>query len=417
MIKYFGLEFDGTRIYTENGNVIYVPPKESKLFEILLNNVGSLVNTSEIYEHVWGAAVVGPESINRCVSSLRSIIAPHGKNIKSISRRGYILLEHTKSEQVDRNQNIKTTLNSSADSCEEQNVIKSALNLLGFRRNKNCLAAIFLLKNYVDKNPNSDQSLSIIAEIYMLQVLRGYVNARVGLSRASVFAKSALIINNKNPHAHAIVGLVKMILENNIEYKYSFEHAINADPEDPRVKYYVGLGFLYSGEVMKACECLVKAVEIQGVVPIYCGATAYVLALCGREAEGLAMLDRAIKNMPWDDTVYFFRSILKAKLGDFSGALMDVEIASEIDGGESFYYKSFFALYLNKSGKIEESKRILDKILASVGENNLSSVFLYPVSQIYGKLAARVFYKKIVNTACPHKFIIDNYRTKTNINI
>jgi len=82
----FRLCADGTlfRLATE----IRLPPKELQLLRLLAGNAGWVVSAEQLRKSLWGDVYVSPDSLPRCVSSLRSHLGSPDC-IQTVYKRGY----------------------------------------------------------------------------------------------------------------------------------------------------------------------------------------------------------------------------------------------------------------------------------------------------------------------------------------
>lgn len=80
----------------------------------------------------------------------------------------------------------------------------------------------------------------------------------------------------------------------------------------------------------------------------------------GKDAEALKNLDDAIKNDPKNAVLYYVRGVLKAKQDNEEGAEQDYAKSFELD---NTYFDAIYnlgAIYVNKSGVIQEKMNALD---------------------------------------------------------
>jgi tetratricopeptide (TPR) repeat protein len=80
----------------------------------------------------------------------------------------------------------------------------------------------------------------------------------------------------------------------------------------------------------------------------------------GKDAEALKNLDDAIKNDPKNAVLYYVRGVLKAKQDNEEGAELDYAKSFELD---NTYFDAIYnlgAIYVNKSGAIQEKMNALD---------------------------------------------------------
>lgn len=82
----FRLEADGTLFRGEE--TVHVPPRELAALRLLLERAGRVVSPSEIMQALWGDVHVTPESVLRCMSSLRACLGSE-EWIQTLYKRGY----------------------------------------------------------------------------------------------------------------------------------------------------------------------------------------------------------------------------------------------------------------------------------------------------------------------------------------
>lgn len=82
----FRLEADGTLYRDEEP--VHVPPRELAALRLLLERAGRVVTPSEIMQALWGDVHVTPESVLRCMSSLRACLGSDDW-IETLYKRGY----------------------------------------------------------------------------------------------------------------------------------------------------------------------------------------------------------------------------------------------------------------------------------------------------------------------------------------
>lgn len=93
----FRLEADGSLF--RGTSLIHLPPKELAALRLLLAKAGQVVAPAEVKQALWGDLNVTPDSVPKCLSSLRARLQPD-ECIQTVYKRGYRLMaEVRKSEQ------------------------------------------------------------------------------------------------------------------------------------------------------------------------------------------------------------------------------------------------------------------------------------------------------------------------------
>jgi DNA-binding winged helix-turn-helix (wHTH) protein/tetratricopeptide (TPR) repeat protein len=80
------LEADGT--LTRGDEVIHLPPKELAALNLLLAHAGQIVTHRQLKTALWGDVHVTDDSVPKCLSSLRELLAPDDY-IQTVYKRGY----------------------------------------------------------------------------------------------------------------------------------------------------------------------------------------------------------------------------------------------------------------------------------------------------------------------------------------
>jgi DNA-binding winged helix-turn-helix (wHTH) protein len=82
----FRLQVDGTLLRGET--VVHLPPRELGALRILIAHAGQIVTPLELRQALWGEVHVTPDSVLKCLSSLRARLEPE-RCIQTIYKRGY----------------------------------------------------------------------------------------------------------------------------------------------------------------------------------------------------------------------------------------------------------------------------------------------------------------------------------------
>lgn len=82
----FRLEPDGTLL--RGKTVVHLPPKELAALRLLVAHAGQIVTPLQLRQTLWGDVHVTADSVPKCISSLRAILAPEAC-IQTVYKRGY----------------------------------------------------------------------------------------------------------------------------------------------------------------------------------------------------------------------------------------------------------------------------------------------------------------------------------------
>ena len=84
------LHLDAQGVLTRGEEVIHLPPKELAALRLLLAHAGQIVTVQQLKQTLWGDVHVTDDSVPKCVSSLRELLAP-SDCIQTVYKRGYRL--------------------------------------------------------------------------------------------------------------------------------------------------------------------------------------------------------------------------------------------------------------------------------------------------------------------------------------
>ena len=87
-ILFGGLRLDTQGVLIRGNDVVHLPPRELAALRFLLAHAGQIVTVHQLKEALWGDVHVTDDSVPKCVSSLRELLAPTDC-IQTVYKRGY----------------------------------------------------------------------------------------------------------------------------------------------------------------------------------------------------------------------------------------------------------------------------------------------------------------------------------------
>ena len=93
----FVLTADGTLLHGET--IIHLPPMELAALRLLMAHAGEIVSPLQLKKALWGDVHVTPDSIVKCLSSLRARLKPE-ECIQTVYKRGYRLTAEVQPEDA-----------------------------------------------------------------------------------------------------------------------------------------------------------------------------------------------------------------------------------------------------------------------------------------------------------------------------
>lgn len=82
----FRLEADGS--FFRGGSALHLPPRELAALRLLIEYAGQIVTPGQLKQSLWGDVHVSPDSVPKCLSSLRAHLHP-ADCIQTVYKRGY----------------------------------------------------------------------------------------------------------------------------------------------------------------------------------------------------------------------------------------------------------------------------------------------------------------------------------------
>jgi len=89
-ITFGNLRLDADGTLTRGDQIIHLPPKELAALKLLLAHAGQIVTHPQLKRALWGDVHVTDDSVPKCMSSLRELLAPDDY-IQTVYKRGYRL--------------------------------------------------------------------------------------------------------------------------------------------------------------------------------------------------------------------------------------------------------------------------------------------------------------------------------------
>ena len=183
---------------------------------------------------------------------------------------------------------------------------------------------------------------------------------------ARTAAEKALEIDDSLPQAHSALGWIAFIYD----YDYgaaesAFQRAIELDPDYATAYNWYGVMLACIGRDDEAVEIMMRARQLDPGSMIINRDLACVLSWVGKVDEAEQQLKKTIEMDPDFIPAYAHLGRIYTHKGMYDEAFTQYEIVQELDS-EWFNLDVMLGYTLAKVGRIDESKKILDKILASI---------------------------------------------------
>lgn len=99
---------------TKKGRMVKIPPKETGVLRLLLENAGDVVTKEAIINKIWHGGIVSDESLTRCLYMLRKRLGENEqvKFIETVYGKGYCFI-HPLQETLNNENNLNESKNAS----------------------------------------------------------------------------------------------------------------------------------------------------------------------------------------------------------------------------------------------------------------------------------------------------------------
>src|ERR1700677_1794801 len=84
----------GRRELRARGVSVPIGGRAFEIIQVLVRPAGSLVTKDDLMGRVWPGAIVGDNTLQVHISAVRKALGPYRSMLKTVSGRGYRLLDH-----------------------------------------------------------------------------------------------------------------------------------------------------------------------------------------------------------------------------------------------------------------------------------------------------------------------------------
>ncbi|MCZ0961098.1 winged helix-turn-helix domain-containing protein [Paracoccus benzoatiresistens] len=344
--------------------VVRLPPKETRLLACLVEASGAILPVGLLLDRVWGTEPVGPESLTRCLSMLRTQLARFTAEpvIETFHRRGYRLALPVKHYTLESGGTLNPIWQTSFRQAEE--LFLQALQLLGRRSRIEFAMAQERLGKSVAIDPNYLPALTAIGDLHIASAMRRYDHPRLAGQRAAAVACDTIKRFPEAGGAKAILGFSLAVIEGKDEGFALLDDAVRLDPEGWLIRFYRGWALGGIGRFDEALADMVAGLRLSPMNPGLIGAYGHVLFCAGRAQDALAVLREAVQVLPLTTTVHAALAEVAGWLSLHDEALAHGRLTETLSEGSSSL-SGVFAYALARAGRTDEAHETIERFTSS----------------------------------------------------
>ena len=381
--KFANYSFDVHAGLVYDGHAVHLPPKEKGLLQALLAARGQIVRKEDLMVKVWGTNETSDESISRTVYRLR--VAMHSSGGPEVVETVY-------------NSGFRVTVPVREATMKES----SSLNALTHSMRPNAIAALisareFLARQSVDDieaaahaarlaislDPSFAAAWASLAEIRMCQAIRSLRPPREAGWLAKEAAQTALTIDPQSASALAILGWVRVMIDQDVARGMDeLDRAIAIDPDYWVANLLRGWALQAAGRLDEAVHMMRRTMELNAASHAVNGILALYLMFAGAQAEAQALAPELAKRFSTVDNAQCIASTVAAVNGMHEEALVFGRKAMVLAPHTPIMHCPY-AYALAVSGRVDEARAVV----AAIEESSLPlpSAGLAPVYLAMGQ--------------------------------
>jgi DNA-binding winged helix-turn-helix (wHTH) protein/Tfp pilus assembly protein PilF len=365
--------FDGDVLY-KGATWIPLAPKEAKFLRVLIEANGEVVTLAQLLEQIWPNQKTGPESITRCVSTLRKKLDSRKPIVATVPHRGYRFAAQLEAPVVAAE---PPTLASTSQTnpaalrtlflAREASVRRSRSSYFESRR---------LMYEAANLDPKSDLVWTNIAQLHITLAMSSFLDAKVAAARAKDAAELALTLNPGNYEALAAKAFCEVVVDGDAHALAALAQAAKAVPDSPPILNYYGWALASLGNLEQALLVYGKLIDIPGVGQGDQLNYGYLQFCQGNTVSALRYLYKARENAPEFGPLHGMIALVEAWNGDVEASRSSIARALELSP-QNPNMLSIDAYVKAKSGDHLGAQRRITELRVN-GEFLCSAGFLAP---------------------------------------
>ena len=365
LFKFADYTFDAHAGLVYDGQAVHLPPKEKGLLQALLGARGQIVRKEDLMVKVWGTSETSDESISRTVYRLRVAMQSSGgpEVVETVYNSGFRVVVPVREVTMKASSSLNALTHSTRPNAIA--ALISAREFLARQSVADIEAAANAVRLAISLDPTFSAAWSTLAEIRIIQAIRSLRSPREAGWLAKEAAQTALNIDPQSASALAILGWVRVMIDQDCERGLEdLDRAIAIDPDYWVANMLRGWALQAAGRNEEAVHMMRRALELNSVSHAVNSMLALYLMFAGKHSEGLDVATMLSKRFTTVDNSQGIASVLASVNGLHDEAVAFGWKAMELAPHTPIMHTPL-AYALASAGRHDEARKVLSSIEAS----------------------------------------------------
>ena len=372
--KFANYTFDAHAGLVYEGQAVHLPPKEKGLLQALLVARGQIVRKEDLMVKVWGTNETSDESISRTVYRLRVAMQSSGGQevVETVYNSGFRVTVPVREATMKESSSLNALTHSMRPNAIA--ALISAREFLARQSIEDIDAAANAVRLAISLDPSYSAAWATLAEIRIVQAIRSLRPPREAGWLAKEAAQTALNIDLQSAAALAILGWVRVLIDQDCDRGLDdLDRALAIDPDYWVTNLLRGWVLQAAGRLDEAVAMMRRALELNPVSHTVNSMLAHYLMLAGKSSEALEMSVELAKRFPTVDNSQAIASVVASVNGQHDEAVAYGWKAMELAPHTPIMHAPL-AYALAFAGRHEEARGVLKAIEESALPNPSASL-------------------------------------------
>ncbi len=365
LFKFADYTFDAHAGLVYDGQAVHLPPKEKGLLQALLGARGQIVRKEDLMVKVWGTSETSDESISRTVYRLRVAMQSSGgpEVVETVYNSGFRVIVPVREVTMTASSSMNALTHSTRPNAIA--ALISAREFLARQSVDDIEAAANAVRLAISLDPTFSAAWSTLAEIRIFQAIRSLRSPREAGWLAKEAAQTALNIDPQSASALAMLGWVRVLIDQDCERGLEdLDRAVAIDPDYWVANMLRGWALQAAGRNEEAVHMMRRALELNPVSHAVNSMLALYLMFAGKHGEGLDVAMMLSKRFTTVDNSQGIASVLASVNGLHEEAVAFGWKAMELAPHTPIMHTPL-AYALAYAGRHDEARKVLAAIEAS----------------------------------------------------
>lgn len=351
------IAFDAAGFPAIAGRPLSLPPKERGVLRLLVQRSPGVVSKDDFASAAWSGGAMSDESLARCISRLRRVLAPHGLRLEAVYGTGYRLLSAEPAQPA-----VGDAVAALAPSAQTREAYQHARLLLHKRTPVAVGLAIEQLRTLVREQPAFAEARIALAEGLAASIGWGLVPTLATVGEGLQLLDGVPGAAPRVPGLPAARGALLDMAWRFDEAGACFDAALADDAEHPDTLMAYSRHLLYTAQPARAVEALRRARALSPLNPLVRTTLSRALVQAGRGEEAVAEARAAVQAHPGE----LFLAAYAVTMQALVAPVPELEAAARRlgDGIETPPFAwSVLSFVLSRLGHRAETLDIIDAVL------------------------------------------------------